>query len=358
MSLLESIDSPADVRKLPESSLVELCAELRASIIEVCANVGGHLGASLGAVELIVALHRVFKSPVDKLVFDVGHQAYAHKLLTGRRKVFQTLRQEGGISPFTDPRESAHDAFVAGHACTSISVGWGLRQAQALRGKTGNVVAILGDGALTGGLAFEGLNNAGTESTVGPPFIVVLNDNQMSISRNVGAVPHLLRSTQARSFFESLGFTYLGPIDGHDLSQLIPALKSARRSLKPIVVHILTSKGKGLAEAEADDKTRGHAMGPYQWRDGKRVRDRGGAKTFSEAFAEALENLMAQDQRVVAVTPAMVEGSALRALQTRFPRRTFDVGIAEGHAVAFSAGLAKGGMRPVCLIYSTFLQRA
>jgi 1-deoxy-D-xylulose-5-phosphate synthase len=353
--LLSFIDSPSALRRLEESKLPELCQEIRSEIVSICGKVGGHLGASLGAVELIVALHRVFKSPVDSLVFDVGHQAYAHKILTGRLGRMATLRQEGGIAPFLDARESPHDAFGAGHACTAVSAALGLLQAKAMGQKAGKVVAVIGDGSLTGGMTFEGLNNAGASSL---PLVVVCNDNQMSISRNVGAVASLLSSPSARAFFESLGFTYLGPADGHDIRALLALLTEARRSHRPVLVHVRTQKGRGFADAEADEKTRGHAMGPYEWRDGKWVRSRFGQKTFSDAFAEALEAEMERDERVVAVSPAMLEGSSLTGVLKRFPDRVFDVGIAEQHAVTFSAGLAKEGQRPVCCLYSTFLQRA
>ncbi|MCP3145292.1 1-deoxy-D-xylulose-5-phosphate synthase [Pyxidicoccus xibeiensis] len=353
--LLARIASPSDMRALPEAQLPRLCEELREDIISLCGRVGGHLGASLGAVELIVALHRVFHSPVDALLFDVGHQAYAHKLLTGRRERMHTLRQAGGLGPFLDPRESPHDALLAGHSCTAVSAALGLLEGRRVLGKRGHVVAVLGDGGLTGGLTFEGLNNAGGSHL---PLVVVLNDNQMSISANVGAIPALLRTRGARAFFEGLGFTYLGPVDGHDLGALVHALREAKASSRPVVVHALTLKGKGFPPAEADAQTRGHAMGPYEWRDGKLVRSRKGQRTFSEAFAAVLEDAMARDSRVVAVTPAMLEGSALNELKARFPDRVHDVGIAEQHAVTFSAGLAAAGARPVCAIYSTFLQRA
>ncbi|MBN1207390.1 MAG: 1-deoxy-D-xylulose-5-phosphate synthase [Myxococcaceae bacterium] len=353
--LLPGLQSPADVRALPEAELPRLCEELREEIISICGRVGGHLGASLGAVELVVALHRVFHSPQDALVFDVGHQAYAHKLLSGRRERMETLRQAGGIAPFLDPRESPHDALAAGHACTAVSAALGMLEGRRLLGRKGRVVAVVGDGALTGGLTFEGLNNAGGLPL---PLVVVLNDNQMSISANVGAIPALLRTREARSFFEGLGFTYLGPVDGHELGALADTLREARASLRPVVVHALTQKGRGFPPAEADTQTRGHAMGPYEWRDGKLVRSRGGQRTFSEAFATALEEVMARDSRVVAVSPAMLEGSALVGLKARYPERVHDVGIAEQHAVTFCAGLAAMGARPVCAIYSTFLQRA
>lgn len=352
---VDAVDSPEHVRALPEAQLEALCARLREDIIATCGQVGGHLGASLGAVELVVALHRVFRSPYDRLIFDVGHQAYAHKLLTGRRAQMGTLRQEGGIAPFLDPTESPHDALAAGHACTAVSVAHGMARARALQGHDGRVVAIVGDGALTGGLTFEGLNNIGGE---GLPVTVILNDNQMSISVNVGAINSMLGGPAARAYFEALGFTYLGPVDGHHLGELVEALRMARRSALPVLLHVKTEKGKGFPPAEADPRTRGHAMGPYEWREGKLVRARPGQTTFSEAFAEALEARMAADPRVVAVTPAMIEGSALVKLAERFPERVFDVGIAEQHAVTFAAGLAAEGLRPVVLIYSTFLQRA
>jgi len=354
LASIAAVDSPAEVRALPESLLPALCARLREEIISVCGAVGGHLGASLGAVELIVALHRVFHSPRDRLLFDVGHQAYAHKLLTGRRTSMHTLRQEGGVAPFLDPTESAHDAFGAGHACTAVSLAHGMARARALQQRAGHVVAIVGDGALTGGMTFEALNAIGGE---GLPLTVLVNDNGMSISQNVGAIPALLAEGGARGFFEALGFTYLGPLDGHDLGALVAALTEARASRKPVVVHARTQKGRGFPPAEADPTTRGHAMGPYVWREGKLVRARPGHKTYSEGFADALSRWMEADPRIVAVTPAMLEGSALSGLKARFPTRVFDVGIAEQHAVTFSAGLAAEGMRPVCLIYSTFLQR-
>ncbi|RKH08700.1 1-deoxy-D-xylulose-5-phosphate synthase [Corallococcus sp. CA053C] len=353
--VLSGVTSPAELRALPEDALPGLCTALREAIITLCGRVGGHLGASLGAVELVVALHRVFHTPQDALLFDVGHQAYAHKLITGRRERMHTLRQAGGIAPFLDPRESPHDALAAGHACTAISAALGMLAGRRQLGHRGHVVAVVGDGALTGGLSFEGLNNAGGSHL---PLVVLVNDNQMSISANVGAIPALLRTRNARAFFESLGFTYLGPVDGHDLGALTQALREAKASGRPVVVHALTKKGRGFPPAEADEQTRGHAMGPYEWRDGKLVRSRGGLPTFSEAFAAVLGEALERDPRVVAVTPAMLEGSALTGLKARFPDRVHDVGIAEQHAVTFCAGLAAAGARPVCVVYSTFLQRA
>lgn len=354
MSLLERIASPADVRALRLDELPALCAALREAIITTCGSVGGHLGASLGAVELIVALHRVFRTPVDRLVFDVGHQAYAHKLLTGRGDRMRTLRQAGGLAPFLDPSESEHDAFGAGHASTAISVGVGLVEGLRLSGAPGQVVAIVGDGALTGGESFEGLNHA---SVANGRLIIVLNDNGMSISANVGAVAGMLRR-DARRFFESLGFSYVGPVDGHDVSALVDVLRQAKDSGKPVLIHARTQKGRGFEPAEADATTRGHAMGPYELRDGKLVRGREGKTTWSEAFAALLESHLAENPKAAVITPAMLEGSSLSPLAARFPERVFDVGIAEQHAVTFAAGLAKAGLQPIVCIYSTFLQRA
>ncbi len=352
--IVGQVDSPTAVRALELSQLPELCDTLRAQIIEICAHVGGHLGASLGAVELIVALHRTFKSPVDRIVFDVGHQAYAHKLLTGRGARMKTLRQSGGIAPFLDPVESEHDAFGAGHACTAVSVGLGILAAKRHAGEPGQVVTVVGDGALTGGLTFEGLNNSGYGAL---PLKIVINDNGMSISHNVGAVPRML-GLHSRAFFEAMGFTWLGTVDGHALPELLEATRRLSKSPRAAVLHVRTQKGHGFAPAEDDGRTRGHAMGPYELRDGKLVRSRAGQPTFSDAFVATLERAMDKDPRVVAVTPAMLEGSSLVALKHRFPDRVFDVGIAEQHAVAFCAGLAHAGARPVCIIYSTFLQRA
>lgn len=354
MRLLSQVDSPRALRALEAAQLPALCAELREEIISICGQVGGHLGASLGTVELIVALHRAFKSPVDRLVFDVGHQAYAHKILTGRRAAMSTLRQEAGTAPFLDPTQSEHDAFGAGHACTALSVALGILEGKRRQQQPGEVVAIVGDGALTGGLTFEALNHAGAVSW---PIKLVLNDNGMSISKNVGAVEQMLRQGP-RAFFEAMGFSYLGPVDGHDLEALAEVLGAARRCQRPVVVHARTQKGRGFAPAELDGRTRGHAMGPYELRDGKLVRSRGGHRTWSDAFAASLEAQLERDPRVVVITPAMIEGSSLRHLQERFPERVHDVGIAEPHAVTFAAGLAHAGLRPIVCIYSTFLQRA
>ncbi len=354
MSLLSQVDSPRALRALEAAQLPALCAELREEIISICGHVGGHLGASLGTVELIVALHRTFKSPVDRLVFDVGHQAYAHKILTGRRAAMSTLRQEAGTAPFLDPAENEHDAFGAGHACTALSVALGILEGKRRQQQPGEVVAIVGDGALTGGLTFEALNHAGASSW---PIKLVLNDNGMSISKNVGAVEQMLRQGP-RAFFEAMGFSYLGPVDGHDLDALADVLGAARRCQRPVVVHARTQKGRGFAPAELDGRTRGHAMGPHELRDGKLVRSRGGQRTWSDAFATSLEDQLEKDPRVVVITPAMIEGSSLRHLQARFPDRVHDVGIAEQHAVTFAAGLAHAGLRPIVCIYSTFLQRA
>ncbi len=354
MTVLSRADSPKALRALDAAELPELCEALRGEIIRVCGKVGGHLGASLGTVELTVALHRVFKSPVDRLVFDVGHQAYAHKMLTGRREQMQTLRQANGVAPFLDPSESEHDAFGAGHACTAISITLGILEAKRHQQQPGHAVAIVGDGALTGGLGFEGLNNAGHSSM---PVKIVVNDNGMSISANVGAVPAMLREG-ARAFFETMGFVFLGPVDGHDVPKLEVALRQLQACGKPAVLHVMTKKGRGFSHAESDLQTRGHAMGPYELRDGKLVRSRQGQSTFSDAWAATLERRMELDPKVVVVTPAMLEGSSLTGLKSRYPDRVYDVGIAEQHAVTFAAGLAHAGLRPVVCIYSTFLQRA
>ncbi len=348
MKWLPQVQSPKDLRALPESALPELCAELRTRMVEVCGQVGGHLGASLGAVELVVALHRVFRSPVDRLVFDVGHQAYAHKLLTGRQARFGSLRQSGGMSPFVDPSESEHDAFVSGHACTAVSVGLGILQAKLLQGQPGQVVAVVGDGGLTGGLTFEGLNQA---AALPLPLKIVLNDNGMSISQNVGAVAKM-SVAERRQFFESLGVVFIGPVDGHDLAALTQSLALLKETSKAAILQVHTHKGRGFPPAERDAATKGHAMGPFD------AGASGRKETYSEAWAQVLRSWMARDSKAMVLTPAMLEGSALAGLQQEFPQRVVDVGIAEQQCVAQAAGLAHAGMRPVVCIYSTFLQRA
>jgi 1-deoxy-D-xylulose-5-phosphate synthase len=393
--LLDSIDSPADLKRLAPTDLPRLCQEIRDEIIETCSRNGGHLGSSLGAVEINVALHYVFQSPVDRLVWDVGHQAYAHKLLTGRRDRFRTIRTEGGLAGFPERHESEHDAFGVGHASTAVSAALGMIEARRLKGEKGKVVAVVGDGALTGGVAFEGLNQAGYLKR---DLIVVLNDNEMSISPNVGAmsewlskkftsrtynrwrhaakdilrhvprggdaieaIRHAISATKALvtpgMLFEGLGFHYVGPVDGHDVLGLIEALQKLALFDGPTMLHAVTTKGKGYHPAESDLATRGHGLSFFDVKTGQ-VTKKAGAKAFTDVFAEAVCEQMQRDERVVAITAAMLEGTGLVKAKKLYPERTYDVGIAEQHAVTFAAGLACEGLRPVVAIYSTFLQRA
>jgi 1-deoxy-D-xylulose-5-phosphate synthase len=394
--LLDRIDSPADLKRVPLSDLPSLCEEIRTEIIQTCARTGGHLGSSLGAVELNVALHYVFDSPRDRLVWDVGHQAYAHKLITGRRDRFSTLRTDGGLAGFPERAESDHDAFGVGHASTAVSAALGMVEARRGSQRVGKVVALVGDGALTGGIAFEGLNQAGYLKS---DLLVVLNDNEMSISPNVGAVsewlskrlaspssarlkqiikaglrsaPHgqetleaLRRGLDAAKalftpgmLFEALGFEYVGPVDGHDVAGLVDTLRRLAPRGAPVLLHALTRKGKGYAPAEADAATRGHALSFFDPKTGRSAPKKGGPPMYTDVFAEALCSEMERDPRIVAITAAMLEGTGLVRCKQRFPGRTYDVGIAEQHAVTFAAGLACEGRRPVVAIYSTFLQRA
>ena len=394
MLRLEDIHSPKDIQKLNSSELTDLCDQLRKKMIDTVSRTGGHLASNLGTVELTVALHRVFRTPHDAIVWDVGHQCYAHKLLTDRYERFDTLRQQGGVSGFPNPNESEHDAFVAGHSSTSISAANGIAKAKALTGDDGYTIAVIGDGALTGGLAYEGLSNAGRSED---RLIVVLNDNKMSISRNVGFVArylsnlrsqekylrskertsrflshlpligqpliHLLqwmkkklkRSVLAGStFFEDMGFRYLGPVDGHDLSALTEVLQVAKGIARPTVVHIETVKGKGSSYAEQKPDTY-HGISKFNPDTGEPL---GGGESFSARFGESLCALAEKDSRIVAVTAAMVKGTCLDGFAEKYPTRFFDTGIAEEHAVTFSAGMAAGGLLPVFAVYSTFLQRS
>jgi len=394
--LLDTIASPKDLKALAAGDLPALCQEIREEIIETCARNGGHLGSSLGAVEINVALHRVFSTPVDRIVWDVGHQAYAHKLLTGRRERFRTIRTEGGLAGFPERDESEHDAFGVGHASTAISAALGMLEAKRLSGEPGKVVAVVGDGAMTGGIAFEGLNQAGY---LGRDLLVVLNDNEMSISPNVGAmsewfskkfasrtynrwrrsvkdflshlpkgpeaidiIRHGINATKALVtpgiLFEGLGFHYVGPVDGHDVAGLEEVLQKLATFDGPVLLHAITTKGRGYQPAESDKATRGHGLSFFDVATGKPVKKAPGAKAYTDLFAEALCEEMEGDPRVVAITAAMLEGTGLIKAKQRFPDRTYDVGIAEQHAVTFAAGLACEGMRPVAAIYSTFLQRA
>ena len=391
--ILETIHSPDDVKALDRRQLPQLCQELRDFLVQNVSRTGGHLASNLGAVELTVAIHRVFDTERDRLVFDVGHQCYVHKALTGRQALFETLRQFEGLSGFPKPRESGHDAFIAGHASNSVSVALGMARARTLQNEDYSVLALIGDGALTGGLAYEGLNNAGAS---GEPLIVILNDNGMSINPNVGAMPsHLakLRSKPAyyhfkkwyrglfgarpmesrlyrfnhrvktslkktlwpgSTLFEDMGFTYLGPIDGHDLDRLVNVLEWAREQRGPVVVHVNTVKGRGYPFAERDPG-KFHGVSPFDPETGL-VKKTGG-ETFSGQFGRALCGCAAEDDRVCAITAAMADGTGLTPFAREFPRRFFDVAIAEGHGVSMAAGLAKQGMIPVFAVYSTFLQR-
>ncbi|MDO9695371.1 MAG: 1-deoxy-D-xylulose-5-phosphate synthase [Candidatus Latescibacteria bacterium] len=392
--ILDKLQLPDALAGLTPAQLEDVCAELRDEIITTVASTGGHLGASLGVVELTVALHHVFRSPRDKIVWDVGHQAYGHKLLTGRRTNFGTLRQESGISGFPKRCESVHDQFGVGHASTSISAALGFAKARDLRGGDESVIAVIGDGALTGGLAYEGLNNAGQLQS---DLIVVLNDNAMSISPNVGAIAKYLTTITSGQvytrfeadlwnmlgmlprgqlaqklasrikeglkqvvvptiLFEELGFTYFGPIDGHDLPLLVRTLQAVRKLKGPVLIHVVTQKGKGYAFAE-EDCARYHGVGKFDKAEGVKPAAPS-APSYTDIFSRAMLEAAAADPRVVAITAAMPDGTGLKAFRDRYPERFFDVGIAEQHAVTFAAGLACAGMRPVVAIYSTFLQRA
>ena len=387
--VLENIHSPADVKRLTEKQTELLCIELRQFLIEQISRTGGHLASNLGAVELTVAIHRVFDTSTDRLVFDVGHQCYVHKALTGRRELFATLRQFGGLSGFPKPYESVHDAFVAGHASNSVSAALGMARARTLQGEHYNVLALIGDGALGGGLSFEGLNDAGAS---GEPLIVILNDNGMSINENVGGVARLLRRARTRpgylrfkrtyrrvmkkhphayeelhrlkerikarllpsGIFDDLGFYYIGPVDGHDEKALETTLRWAKDLHRPVVVHVVTVKGKGYAPAEADPQTY-HGVNPFDRKTGVTTVP---ANDFPAAFGASAIALAEKDPTVCAVTAAMEHGTGLSEFARRFPNRYFELGIAEEHAAAMCAGMAKQGLTPIFAVYSTFLQRS
>jgi 1-deoxy-D-xylulose-5-phosphate synthase len=393
--LLDQADLPADLRKLPESDLKQLAEELRQELIDAVSVTGGHLGAGLGVVELTVALHYVFDTPRDRLVWDVGHQAYPHKILTGRRGGIRTLRQGGGLSGFTKRSESDYDPFGAAHSSTSISAALGMAIGRDFKGEKNNVIAVIGDGAMSAGMAYEAMNNAGSMDS---RLIVILNDNDMSIAPPVGAMsaylsrllsskPYMslrhLGAAMARRFprgiasvlgraeeyargmvtggtlFEELGFYYVGPIDGHNLDHLLPVLKNLRDSddRGPVLVHVVTRKGHGYAPAEAAaDKY--HGVVKFDVATGAQVKSKAAAPSYTSVFAKALIAEAEQDERIVAITAAMPSGTGLDKFGERFPTRCFDVGIAEQHGVTFAAGLACEGMKPFCAIYSTFLQRA
>ncbi len=392
--LLYRVSSPRDLKKLSPEELRLYCDELRHYIIEECSVNPGHLASSLGAVELAAALHYVFDTPQDRIVWDVGHQTYAHKIITGRREAFRTKRQLGGISGFPRMSESVYDAFGGGHASVSISAAFGMAKAAELRGEKHQVVAVIGDGSMTGGLAFEGLNNAGASKQTN--LLVILNDNNMAIDQATGALknyllkistsvhynrfkqrlwgilshtPRLLRLCQKAgnavkqgllnksNFFESLNFRYFGPVDGHNLKELVRTLRALRDIEGPKLLHVLTVKGKGYLPAEHDQPV-WHAPGRFNPDTGERIKSSGGAARYQDVFGETLLELARLDSRVVGVTPAMPTGCSMNILMREMPERCFDVGIAEGHAVTFSAGLAAAGMIPFCNIYSTFMQRA
>ncbi len=391
---LYAVDTPADLKRLTVAQLGDYCAELRRYIVECCSRNPGHLASSLGVVELTVALHYVYDTPDDKIVWDVGHQAYAHKIITARRDAFLSNRKLGGISGFPRMAESEYDAFGAGHSSVSISAAFGMAKAADLRGEKRSVVAVIGDGAMTGGLAFEGLNNAG--ACPRSDILVILNDNDMAIDKATGAlerylvrvstsssynrfknrlwrvlgkVPPLLRMMQKTgnavkqgllqnsNLFESLDFRYFGQIDGHDIAELVRTLRNLKRIKGPKLLHIKTVKGKGYTPAESDQST-WHAPGRFDPKTGVRIASAHGAARYQDVFGQTLLDLARIDARVVGITPAMPSGCSMNIMMREMPERCFDVGIAEGHAVTFSAGLAASGMRPFCNIYSSFMQRA
>jgi 1-deoxy-D-xylulose-5-phosphate synthase len=397
--VIERIDSPADVKKLSRADVDMLAQEIRDTLIAVCAQNGGHLAPNLGVVELTLALHRVLDLPTDRIVWDVSHQAYVHKLLTGRREQFPTIRKGGGLSGFAMRSESVYDSFGAGHASTSVSAALGMAQARDLAKRTETIVAVLGDGALTGGLAYEALNNAGQMRT---NFIVILNDNEMSIAPNVGSIASYLsvlrlkpfanfaRSTgkavldhiplggmakkaiesaeigamrfiapseKAAVIFEELGFRYMGPVDGHNYDALVDAINTAKQIPRAVLLHVRTVKGKGYEPAEKDARTF-HGLGQFDKTNGQVIKKADAPPTFSQAFGEAMIKVAQKDPRVIGITAAMPDGTGLAKFGKAFPERYYDVGIAEAHAVCFAAGAATSGYKPVAAIYSTFLQRA
>ena len=397
-TLLDKIKLPETLKELSAKQLEQISAEVRKKIIEVTSQTGGHVASSLGSVELAVALHAIFESPKDKILWDVGHQAYAHKILTGRLDRFDTLRQYHGLSGFPNKDESPHDVFTVGHASTSISQALGLAKARDLSGDKYSVVAVIGDGSLSGGLSFEGVNNVdGLKSNM----IVILNDNEMSISKNVGAIAsyltevstsdtyrelrnrieklvkriprvgvslfeaakklkdrtkHVVVSFKVDVIFEELGFKYFGPIDGHNIPLIMSTLHHAKEVQGPVIVHVLTKKGKGYAPAEAEP-TRFHGTGPYEITTGKVLNDNG-RQTYTAVFGKTMAALSEKNSKIVAITAAMIDGTGLEEFAKRFPERFFDVGIAEEHAVTFAGAMARGGFKPVVAVYSTFLQRA
>jgi 1-deoxy-D-xylulose-5-phosphate synthase len=358
--LLDGIVTPDDLKRLDRSELGALAAELRAELVDAVSTTGGHFGAGLGVVELTVALHYVFNSPVDRVIWDVGHQAYPHKILTGRRDRIRTIRKGNGLSGFTRRTESVYDPFGAAHSSTSVSAGLGMAVARDLIGNANHVIAVIGDGAMSAGMAYEALNNAGALKN---RFIVVLNDNQMSIAPPVGGMSdYFARMQKARpetSFFEELGFRHIGPVDGHDVDALVCLFESLRDdpNAGPVLVHLVTEKGRGYAPAEKS-ADKGHAVGKFDVATGAQIKSQAKAPTYTRVFADALVHEAEEDDKIVAITAAMPSGTGIDVFGKRFPARTFDVGIAEQHAVTFAAGMATEGLKPFCAIYSTFLQRA
>lgn len=392
--LLDKVDSPADVKKMDMEELRELCSEIRKYMVECCSVNPGHLGSSLGAVELVIGIHYVFDAPSDKIVFDVGHQAYAHKIITGRREAFRNNRKKGGISGFPKRSESIYDAFGAGHSSTSISAALGFAEAAKQQGLAQKVIALIGDGSLTGGLALEGLNNAGASKA---DILVILNDNNISIDRNIGAIHnYLLRMTTSQKynsakkhvwdrlgdgrlrrqlqrivvntkssivrssggdFFEAMGFRYFGPIDGNDIEQVVNTLRRLKNLGGPLLLHTITKKGKGYAPAE-ENQTLWHAPGLFDPETGKRINSKNGVARYQDVFGRVLLELAKNNPKIVGITPAMASGCGMNLLAAEMPERFYDVGIEEEHAVTFSAGLAANGMKPFCNIYSSFSQRA
>ncbi len=393
-TLLEKVNSPKDIKGFSMDELRQLCSEIRQYMIECCSVNPGHLGSSLGAVELIVGLHYVYDTPEDKLVFDVGHQAYAHKIITGRREAFRKNRMKDGISGFPKRSESEYDAFGAGHSSTSISAALGFAEAAKQQGLRQKAVALIGDGSLSGGLAFEGLNNAGAAKS---DLLVILNDNNISIDRNIGAIHnYLLRITtnprynrakqrvwnrlgdswlrksiqrwvislkswivkhSGGDLFEAMGFRYFGPVDGNDIEQVIKTLRKLRALKGPLLLHVSTTKGKGYAPAE-ENQTVWHAPGTFDPETGERIKNDKGISRYQDVFGEVLLELARKNPKVVGITPAMASGCGMNTLAKEMPGRFYDVGIEEEHAVTFSAGLAAGGLKPFCNIYSSFSQRA
>jgi len=358
--LLDQIKVPADLRRLEKAQLRALADELRMELIDAVSVTGGHFGAGLGVVELTVALHYVFDTPNDRLIWDVGHQAYPHKILTGRREKIRTIRKGGGLSGFTKRAESVFDPFGAAHSSTSVSSGFGMAVARDLSGGTNHVISVIGDGAMSAGMAYEALNNAGASKS---RLIVILNDNAMSISPPVGALEKHLRALtkgeEKRSLFEHLGFRYHGPLDGHDLDAMLATLEELRdeEASGPVLLHLVTEKGRGYAPAEAS-ADKGHAVAKFDVATGKQSKSQAAAPTYTRVFADALVKEAEKDPKIVAITAAMASGTGLDIFEKHFPDRMFDVGIAEQHAVTFAAGLATEGLKPFCAIYSTFLQRA